>query len=93
MTQEQISILQKYESNFNTAINHNYTRTIPSKELEVLHSIYEEHIGKQYHFCKHCSTSILNFMKKLGQVYNTEKIRFEKQEEENGTIHKGRKRK
>ena len=99
MTQEQLNILSKYESNFKTALEHNYTKNIPSRELDVLQKIYEEHINNTYHFCKHCATSILNFMKRLGKAYENEIIKIEKQEEENENtrqsqqIKQGRKRK
>lgn len=62
--------LQKYETNFRTALMHNYTRNIPSRELDALLNIYERSTSKKYVLCKHCSTSILNFIKVLGRMYN-----------------------
>lgn len=68
-TIEEMEYLKKYESNFNTAVNCNYSRNIPTAELTQLHRIYERSKNTKYNLCKHCSTSILNFLKKMGTMY------------------------
>lgn len=84
MTQTDIKYLAEYENNFRTAINHNYTRNIPVKEIDKMLQIYERITRKKYVLCKHCSTSILNFIKVVGRMY------FEAKEEMEITIEKKR---
>lgn len=70
LTQEDIKILSKYENNFRTAINANYTRNIPTKELEVLAEIYNRVSGNTSKICLNCSTQVLALVTKLGKLYN-----------------------
>lgn len=79
LTKEEINILSKYESNFRTAINANYTRNIPTKELEQLAEIYKRVTGSNNKICLHCSTQILALVTKLGKLYN-EQITIEAKE-------------
>lgn len=99
-TNEEMEYLKKYEENFKTAVQANYSRNIPTAELTQLHRIYERSKNTKYNLCKHCSTSILNFLKRMGAMYFEDlKIMSAKQENENEYTRqskqdvKGRKRK
>lgn len=69
MTKEDLEYLSKYEHNFNTAINSNYSRNIVSSALERMKEIYERETGKEYRLCTHCSASVLSFLKVIGKLY------------------------
>lgn len=104
MTQEDIKYLKRFETNFKTAVNHNYTRAIPSTYLKEIVKIYEKYNSK-ITVCYHCSSSILSALKTIGRWYfnkieilkeneylnNTPKEEI-KEDGKNKTI-KGRKRK
>ena len=68
-TQEDIQYLSKFESNFNTAIKANYTRNIPKKDIEKMVEIYNRVNGKTLKLCTYCSSSVLSFLKDIGQQY------------------------
>lgn len=68
-TQEDIQYLSKFESNFNTAIKANYTRNIPKKDVEKMVEIYNRVNGKTLKLCSYCSSSVLSFLKDIGQQY------------------------
>ena len=68
-TQEDIQYLSKFESNFNTAIKANYTRNIPKKDIEKMVEIYNRVNGKALRLCTYCSSSVLSFLKDIGQQY------------------------
>lgn len=68
-TQEDIQYLSKFESNFNTAIKANYTRNIPKKDIEKMVEIYNRVNGKALKLCSYCSSSVLYFLKDIGQQY------------------------
>ena len=68
-TQEDILYLSKFESNFNTAIKANYTRNIPKKDIEKMVEIYNRVNGKTLKLCTYCSSSVLSFLKDIGQQY------------------------
>lgn len=67
--QEDIQYLSKFESNFNTAIKANYTRNIPKKDIEKMVEIYNRVNGKTLKLCSYCSSSVLYFLKDIGQQY------------------------
>lgn len=104
MTQEDIKYLKRFETNFKTAVNHNYTTAIPSTYMKKIVEIYEKYSSK-ITVCYHCSGSILSALKTIGRWYfnkieilkenenlnNTPKEEI-KEDGENKTI-KGRKRK
>lgn len=69
MTKEDISYLSEFENNFRTAINSNYSRNIIKSKLEKMLEIYKRVTGRDYTLCTHCSSSILLFLKLIGQVY------------------------
>lgn len=73
MTKEEFNILTKYDKHFNTAIKSNYTRSIPTNELQKLVDIYSRIIKNNFKLCYHCNSSILEFMKRLGNIYLKEK--------------------
>lgn len=90
MTQEEINYLKRFESNFQTAINHNYTRAIPSTYLKEIVKIYEKYNSK-ITICYHCSSSILSALKVIGRWYI--KITEEKIVEDGKTSKNVRRRK
>lgn len=69
MTVEQLEYLKQYEHNFKTAIESNYTRSIPPSVLKKMLDIYQEETGDKYNLCTHCSISKLHFLKKVGKLY------------------------
>lgn len=73
-----IELLKKYESWFNSAVYYDYIRAIWKSDLEVLIPIYEKWTGKKI-TVGDCSKCKLDFMKKLGQLYfnNKEKMELE----------------
>ena len=79
---EDLNYLRRFENNFYTAINANYTRMIPSRELDKMLEIYVNETNNKFPLCKHCTSSILSFLKSLGKIYNRavedEKITREK---------------
>lgn len=83
-TEEDIQYLKKFESNFNTAIKANYTRNIPRKDVENMVEIYNRVNGKALKLCSYCSSSVLSFLKDIGQQYfNAVQKGFEPQLETN----------
>lgn len=69
MTTEDINWLSKFETNFRTAINSNYSRNILESQLRKMVEIYELETGKKYKLCLHCSSQILQFIKDMGKIY------------------------
>lgn len=68
-TEEDIQYLKKFESNFNTAIKTSYTRNVPRKDIEKMLDIYNRVNGKTLNICTYCTSSILSFLKDIGQQY------------------------
>ena len=68
-TEEDIQYLKKFESNFNTAIKTSYTRNVPKKDIEKMLDIYNRVNGKTLNICTYCTSSILSFLKDIGQQY------------------------
>ena len=77
MTEKQFEYLKKFETNFRTSINCNYTVNVPSFELDKIKVIYEEITGNKVYMCKYCSSDILNLLKNVGKLYFKEKERVE----------------
>lgn len=69
MTKEELKFLSGFESNFNTAINSNYSRNIVKSDLNKMLEIYKKETGRNYTLCTHCTTSILSFLRLIGEVY------------------------
>ena len=69
MTKEDLKWLSQFETNFNTAINSNYSRNVLESQLRKMVSIYEKETGKKYPLCFHCSSSVLGFLKDMGKIY------------------------
>ena len=69
MTQEELQFLSEFEPNFKTAINSNYSRNIPKSKLEKMVEIYKRETGRNYSLCTHCTTSILTFLRLIGELY------------------------
>lgn len=85
-TNEELKYLKKYENNFNTAINHGYTRNIPTSELTQLEKIYKRVTNdNSYKLCMHCSVNILRFIAELGKMYYAEQKIIEETPKKNGT--------
>ena len=72
MTKEEIEYLSKFERNYYTALHSNYTSAIWNDDLNAMLNIYKKYKG-DYNLCKHCSASILAFVKKVGLMYEEEK--------------------
>ena len=64
-----IEILDKYETYFHTAIECNYIRALWDDDLKIIIPIYERLFGTKYTGCCTCSSSKLALMKKLGKKY------------------------
>lgn len=77
MTEKQFEYLKRFENNFRTSINCNYTVNVPNFELDKIKAIYEEITGNKVYMCKYCSSDILNLLKNVGQLYFKEKERVE----------------
>ena len=69
MTKEDIQFLSEFEPNFKTAINSNYSRNIVKSKLEKMLEIYKRVTGRNYSLCTHCTTSILTFLRLIGELY------------------------
>lgn len=69
MTQEDIKWLSKFETNFKTAINSNYSRNILEGSLNKMKEIYEIETGKKYSLCVHCTGNVLELLRLLGGLY------------------------
>lgn len=80
MTKEEIQYLSQFERNYYTALNSNYTSAIWNDDLNEMLKIYKKYKG-DYNLCKHCSASILAFVKKVGLMYEEEKNKITKEEE------------
>lgn len=68
MTQEELEYLKRFDTNFKTAVNHNYTSAIPSTYLKEIVKIYEKYNNK-ITVCYHCSSSVLSALKTIGRWY------------------------
>lgn len=80
MTKEELQYLSKFERNYYTALHSNYTSAIWSDDLNEMLKIYKKYKGN-YTLCTHCSASILAFVKKVGLMYEEEKNKIAKEEE------------
>lgn len=69
MTKQELNFLKEFENNFKTAIHSNYSRNIVKSKLEKMLEIYVKETGKDYNLCTHCTTSVLEFLKLMGNVY------------------------
>ena len=80
MTKEEIEYLSKFERNYYTALHSNYTSANWNDDLNATLNMYKKYKG-DYNLCKHCSASILAFIKKVGLMYEEEKNKIAKEEE------------
>lgn len=80
LSKKELEILDKYESNFKTALRSNYTRNIPSAELDILINIYKRVTpnSESFKVCKYCSSAVLSFIQCLGKIYYKNKSRQKK---------------
>lgn len=69
MTKEDLKYLKSYEDNFRTAMNSSYTRNVVGSALDKMLEIYRKETGINYSLCKHCSSSVVSFLKVMGKVY------------------------
>ena len=81
MTEEQFEYLKRFESNFFTSINHNYSVNVQSNDLEKMIKIYEEVTGSKVYMCKYCTSDVLNFLKMIGKLYFDKKEQVGKEQE------------
>lgn len=77
MTKDNFKYLQSFAQRFECASKYNYLHAIPSSDLDKLMKIYEIEKGKKYVLCKHCSTSVLAFVKVMAKIYNEELRKIE----------------
>lgn len=69
MTKEDIEFLNRYKMQMECAVKYNYTHSIPSNDLDRMLQIYEKERGKKYNLCKHCTVSVLAFLKIMAEIY------------------------
>lgn len=65
--------LAQFEDNFGTAIRSDYTRNVSINRLDEMLKIYKRNVEPNYILCKHCSASILKFIKAIGKCYFADK--------------------
>lgn len=73
ISKEDMEWLSKFETNFKTAIDLNYSRNILESHIRKMMEIYESATGKQYRLCVHCTSNVLNFLKVIGKLYLDQK--------------------
>lgn len=81
MTEKQFEYLKRFESNFITSINHNYSTNVQSSDLDKMIKIYEEVTGSKVYMCKYCTSDVLNFLKRIGKLYFDKKEQVGKEQE------------
>lgn len=69
MTNEQYQVLTKYHKFLYTSFYSDYCSLLLSKDLDVLLGIYKELFNVNYNLCRHCSSSVLNMMKRIAKEY------------------------
>lgn len=69
LLENEIDILKKYEDRLRTAYYSDYSRNVPSTDLNTLRNIYNKVMCTNYQFNMSCSTCQLNFLKRLGKWY------------------------
>lgn len=91
-TEEEMMYLKKYENNFTTAIKANYTRNVPSRDIDKMVEIYNRVMGTSMKICSYCTSSVLNFLKDMGNAYFkavTERSDVAKRKNSVGTVQSG----
>lgn len=68
MTKEDKEFLKRYKMQMECALKYNYTHSIPSNDLDRMLQIYEKERGKKYTLCKHCTVSVLQFLKIMANI-------------------------
>lgn len=68
-TREQISRLEKYRKNFETAVNSGFARNIGSIALKEIEEIYDEALGSHYSYNNGCGVCVLQFIKRVGKPF------------------------
>ena len=69
MTDKQYQILNKYHKFLYTSFYSDYCSLLLGKDLDVLLGIYKELFNSNYNLCRHCSSSVLNMMKRIAKEY------------------------
>lgn len=72
-TDEQFAEISKYEDNFRTAMEGNWSRNITLPELKRLRSIYEEAAKTRFPLNVACGTCRLRLLKQAGKLYFADK--------------------
>lgn len=72
-TQEQLEILSKYESNFNTAINADWSRAVGRTGTETIYNIWKAATGTPIKVNPNCSHCVLTLLKDVGRLYFADK--------------------
>ena len=79
--QEQVDNLRQYEDIFFKAVNQNYYRSMNTKTLEAMVSIYNETTDTPYKGNWACSHCVLAFLKLIGSKYYEDKKLIEEKAE------------
>lgn len=67
--QEQMKALSKYEKAFHTAVYSNYARGMSAKALTEIKAIYEQTTGTKEYIKDSCSSCVLSFLTRVGNLY------------------------
>ena len=76
-TQEQLAELKQYEDVFFKAVYQNYYRSLSTKTLDALKTVYDETQDKPYGAKWGCSHCVLRFLQTIGAKYYEDKKAFE----------------
>lgn len=80
MNNKDFIFLKKFEENFYTAIQSNFSRNISRSNLEKFSEIIEKETGKPTNTNYNCSVCALNLIKKMAELYYAEKNKVKKEE-------------
>lgn len=61
--------LSKYEKAFHTAVYSNYARGMSAKALTEIKAIYEQTTGTKEYIKDSCSSCVLSFLTRVGNLY------------------------
>lgn len=80
MTKQEFKYLSQFEDNFYTATRSNFSRNISRTNLEKFSEIIEKETGKTTNTNYNCGVCCLNLIKKMAEIYYTEKNKVKKEE-------------
>lgn len=65
----EIKKLTRFEKNFNTAINHNYSRPILSGDFDEIEQLYLRRNPEAKKVNRGCGRCVLKFLQEVGKMY------------------------